>query len=284
MKKTIYALLIFIGTQLVCTVIAMAIICITRLSTVMADGGTGSIYQNLMSGDMVIPATILGLILSQIATFAILWKIDYFKPADLVKPVPQKLVLLSIPFILLAMFVLNMTNSAFDLPNLMEDEFNKIAASVWGMLAIAVFGPVIEELVFRRVMIDDMTAKTGKAWVAILISSALFGLIHMNPAQVAFAIPVGVVFGWIYVKTGSMLPGLVGHIINNSFAVFEMRVNNGGTFIPEELKFYQDPVWAGIFTACILTAGLLAVAIHRSCSPRAAQDEDSSEEGRRYVR
>ena len=282
MKKSIIALILFVATQLVCAVVAMVIVCIPHIAEISASGETATAYRTIMDGGMTIQATILGLILSQIALFIILWKIRYFKPSDLVRPVPQRLFWLAIPFILLALFALNVLNSAFDLPNLMEDEFNEIATSVWGMLSIAVFGPITEELVFRRVMIDDITRKTGKPWVAILISSVLFGLIHMNPAQIVFAIPVGAVFGWIYVKTGSMLPGLVGHIINNSIAVLELRLMNGETFIPEDTNLFQEPLGLAVFVACVLITMLLAFEIHRSCLPT-VQDETGPEQ-RRYVR
>lgn len=282
MKKSIIALILFVATQLVCAVVAMVIVCIPHIAEISASGETATAYRTIMDGGMTIQATILGLILSQIALFIILWTIRYFKPSDLVRPVPQRLFWLTIPFILLALFALNVLNSAFDLPNLMEDEFNEIATSVWGMLSIAVFGPITEELVFRRVMIDDITRKTGKPWVAILISSVLFGLIHMNPAQIAFAIPVGAVFGWIYVKTGSMLPGLVGHIINNSIAVLELRLMNGETFIPEDTNLFQEPLGLAVFVACVLITMLLAFEIHRSCLPT-VQDETGPEQ-RRYVR
>lgn len=282
MKKSIIALLLFVATQLVCTVVAMGIVCIPHITELSASGEAATAFRTIMDDGMTIHATILGLILSEIAMFIILWKSNYFTPSDLIRPVPQHLFWLSIPFILLAMFALNMINSAFDLPNLMEEEFNQIAASVWGMLSIAVFGPIIEELVFRRVMIDDITQKTGKAWVAVLISSVLFGLIHMNPAQIVFAIPVGAVFGWIYVKTGSMLPGLVGHLINNSIAVLEIRLMNSETFIPEGTNIFQEPIWIAIFTACVLLVVSLAFQIHRSCLP-AVQNESNADE-KRYVR
>jgi membrane protease YdiL (CAAX protease family) len=42
----------------------------------------------------------------------------------------------------------------------------------------------------------------------------------LNPAQVLFAFLLGVVFGWIYYKTGSLIPVILMHIVNNSFSTF----------------------------------------------------------------
>lgn len=37
-----------------------------------------------------------------------------------------------------------------------------------------------------------------------------------------FAFLIGLLFGWLYYRTGSLVPGIVGHIINNSFGAWTM--------------------------------------------------------------
>lgn len=53
-------------------------------------------------------------------------------------------------------------------------------------------------------------------WIAILLSAALFSLAHMNPAQMPGTIAIGLLYGWLVYRTGSLLPGIVGHVFNNS--------------------------------------------------------------------
>ena len=48
--------------------------------------------------------------------------------------------------------------------------------------------------------------------------SCLFALIHVNPAQMPHAFVVGLLLGWLYYRTDSVVPGIVYHWINNSIA------------------------------------------------------------------
>jgi len=55
-------------------------------------------------------------------------------------------------------------------------------------------------------------------WVGITISAALFTLIHMNPAQMPHAFLVGLLLGWMYYRTDSIVPGVIYHWVNNTVA------------------------------------------------------------------
>jgi membrane protease YdiL (CAAX protease family) len=54
--------------------------------------------------------------------------------------------------------------------------------------------------------------------LAIAISAVLFALIHLNPAQMPHAFAVGLLLGWLYYRTDSVVPGVVYHWINNTTA------------------------------------------------------------------
>ena len=53
-------------------------------------------------------------------------------------------------------------------------------------------------------------------WIAVVLSAAFFSLMHMNPAQMPGSFIMGLLFGWMAYRTGSLLPGIVGHVFNNS--------------------------------------------------------------------
>ena len=55
-------------------------------------------------------------------------------------------------------------------------------------------------------------------WVAIIISAALFGLAHFNAAQFINALLMGLLLGWMYYRTGSLVPGILLHWVNNTMA------------------------------------------------------------------
>lgn len=103
--------------------------------------------------------------------------------------------------------------------------------SLLGVLAIGIAGPVAEELLFRGVVLDSLLQWDrikGRPWLAIILSAALFSLAHLNPAQLPASLSMGLFFGWLCYRTGSLLPGIVLHVLNNSLPCI------AGMFSPEE--------------------------------------------------
>ena len=105
-----------------------------------------------------------------------------------------------------------------ELPNLVEEEFDMILRNRWGYFAVGLLAPVCEELVFRGAILRALLHWTPRHWVAIAISAFLFALIHANPAQMPHAFVIGLLLGWLYYRTDSIVPGIVYHWINNSIA------------------------------------------------------------------
>ena len=58
----------------------------------------------------------------------------------------------------------------------------------------------------------------SKAWIAIAMSAMFFAGAHLNPAQFPHALLIGTLLGWMYYRTGSLIPGILYHWINNSVA------------------------------------------------------------------
>ena len=115
-------------------------------------------------------------------------------------------------------------NEWLDLPNQFEELFVGMSDTVWGMLAIGIFGPICEEIVFRGGIMKPMLDRGVHPWIAIGTSAFVFGLIHGNPAQIFFAMMVGVVFGIIYYRTRSLVITTFCHILNNSVSVILMNM------------------------------------------------------------
>ncbi|MDE6181451.1 MAG: CPBP family intramembrane metalloprotease [Phocaeicola sp.] len=170
-----------------------------------------------------------------LAGIAMTWHLIHFNYVKFNKAswteVPARTILLSIPFIMAAMFVFNIASELAKLPNLMEDTFMGMSRNLFGILSIAIMAPLVEELLFRGA-IEGHLLKSGKSpRNAILLSSLIFGIIHINPAQVPFAFCIGLVFGWLYYRTGSVVPGMIGHFLNNAIATVIM-----GTSTHEEMN------------------------------------------------
>ncbi|NGP90191.1 type II CAAX endopeptidase family protein [Fodinibius halophilus] len=118
---------------------------------------------------------------------------------------------------------------------------------------IIVAAPVIEEIIFRGVMIERLGAKYSYS-KAVVISSVIFGLLHSTPLG---AFIFGVVLSFLYLKTQSLFVPILIHATNNALALFLMIANknyalNYGTW--GTVKPYISNSWAGIF---LFTAGII---------------------------
>lgn len=105
-----------------------------------------------------------------------------------------------------------------ELPNFAEQEFGFILRDRWGYFAVGLLAPVCEELVFRGAILMALLQWTPRHWVAIAVSALLFSLVHANPAQMPHAFVIGLLLGWLYYRTDSVVPGVVYHWMNNSVA------------------------------------------------------------------
>ena len=105
-----------------------------------------------------------------------------------------------------------------ELPNLAEAEFDMVLKDRWGYFVVGLLAPLAEELVFRGAVLRALLRWKSNPWVGIVISALLFALIHANPVQMPHAFLVGLLLGWMYYRTDSIVPGVVFHWVNNTVA------------------------------------------------------------------
>lgn len=103
-----------------------------------------------------------------------------------------------------------------DLPNIVEEQMSIIMKERWGYVVVGLLAPLGEELVFRGAVLRALLRVRANSWIAIGISAVLFALIHMNPAQMPHAFLIGLLLGWMYYRTDSIVPGVVYHWVNNT--------------------------------------------------------------------
>ena len=98
--------------------------------------------------------------------------------------------------------------------------FTSLMKEPWGYVAVGILAPLAEEVVFRGAILRTLLGIMSKKnhWVAIIISAALFGLAHFNEAQFINALLMGLLLGWMYYRTGSLVPGILLHWVNNTMA------------------------------------------------------------------
>lgn len=125
--------------------------------------------------------------------------------------------------------------------DVMDGLLVKALGSVEGYFVICMLSPLAEEVVFRGAIITAIIEWGSKKMkmkkdvltpddnvriesVAIVVSALLFALVHLNPAQIPHALIVGVLLGWVYARTRSILPCFIIHWINNSSAYVMVKL------------------------------------------------------------
>ena len=98
--------------------------------------------------------------------------------------------------------------------------FEGLLREPWGYVAVGILAPLTEEVVFRGAILRTLLGMMSKRnhWVAIMISAAIFGAVHCNQAQFINALLMGLFLGWMYYRTGSLVPGILLHWVNNTMA------------------------------------------------------------------
>jgi len=105
-----------------------------------------------------------------------------------------------------------------------------LADYVFIFISIAVFVPILEELIFRGAMVERLGTKYNfKA--AVITSSIIFGILH---ADIIGAFVVGLFLSLIYLKTSSLLIPVIIHAINNGLFVILIYLDD---------QFFQTKSW-----------------------------------------
>lgn len=112
-------------------------------------------------------------------------------------------------------------NAALDIT---EQFLGESKLAMW--LFIGVIGPVVEELIFRGVILGGLRT-TGRIFSAIVLSALLFALIHMNLNQFSYTFVMGIYWGLLAEATGSLIPSMICHVIINSVSVIMTFVSYG---------------------------------------------------------
>ncbi len=107
----------------------------------------------------------------------------------------------------------------------------QLFSGIAGALHACIFGPIVEEIGFRGLVLDGLLKTRCRPWVAILISAVAFGLLHGFWANFVTATLFGILAGWLYWRTGSIIPGLIIHITNNSLTAIDLSNQTNALYL-----------------------------------------------------
>lgn len=217
-------------------------------------GGTAEGYKKLLNNNLIITIQAM---LAQ-AAFLIVYLyfnrgVDYKKASKINVRLGWQNVLICIVIAIICIF-------GFSFLTQISDEFLtyigfKLETSIlpldnagWlvlNIILLAAVPAVLEELVFRGIILNAFRKKTGDV-ASIFISAALFSLMHCSPQQTVFTFVFGIVLAFVVVKTGSVVSSMIIHFLNNAIAVVFMYA-----------KFdiaLSLPTWAMVLIAIAATA------------------------------
>ncbi|MBC7555950.1 MAG: CPBP family intramembrane metalloprotease [Chryseobacterium sp.] len=99
------------------------------------------------------------------------------------------------------------------------EQMNSISIDHAAMvIMVAVFAPLLEEILFRGIILKAMLNKGINPKKAIFFSALIFGAVHGYPWQFLGAFLLGLVLGLVYWKTKSLLMSILLHSFNNFIA------------------------------------------------------------------
>ena len=138
------------------------------------------------------------------------------------------ILLLAIPIVVTIIeLILNFIYAVVWIGIIGEPSANTDLGTDWGsssvdiaflFLSVAIVTPIAEELFFRGYLLDAINRKHGD-WTAIIWSSILFGLVHIDPFTIGSAFIGGIIYGWLRMRTGSLLPSIACHMVWNMLAL-----------------------------------------------------------------
>lgn len=157
------------------------------------------------------------------------------------------------------------------LPEAWLDSYNEASAGLdsgtfTGVLAVAVVAPVVEELIFRGLILNRLS-RVMPGWLAVALSSAAFGVCHGHPVWFAYAFVLGAFFALLDLRAKSILPSILGHIAFNAISQIL-------SFVPETESGAEQALAMGILLLVAIAAPILSrrgvAALFRRDSGRAA--------------
>lgn len=155
---------------------------------------------------------------------------------------------------------ISILTDAMEIPDVMLQTSLAMSHNFWGLLTLVIVGPVTEELLFREAIAGEMLRRGTHPWIAIIVSALAFSTVHFNLAQGLYALPLGILFGIIYYKTGNIVLTSLLHILNNGIVVVQLYTMN------EDIADLSYSEWLGgdlNAYAAMLFFGVLCIVLMR---------------------
>lgn len=153
-------------------------------------------------------------------------------------------VLVAVANLFVSFFVISMLDIYFFMEE--SESLNKsdpnLFLGIAGILHSCIIVPIVEEIGFRGIFLAGLLKSRCRPWLAILITAIVFALFHMSLVKIISTFGFGIIIGWLYWRTGSIIPGIVIHIVNNSLCI---------VFAFIDLSIESLAIWWVILVVCL---------------------------------
>lgn len=125
-------------------------------------------------------------------------------------------------------------------------------------ITLVIAAPIMEELLFRGIILNGFLRRYSPG-ASIFASSVLFGLAHFNPWQFVTGFVLGMIIGWLYYRTNSLVPGIFVHFVANTtgwVSPFFMDVEDPTMDSTREMMG-NDVLYYGLVAAAVVGLVLL---------------------------
>ncbi len=205
-------------------------------AAIMHPGLLGAVKagsSTAMSNPIIAQGVLWGLLLSGVVTLGIMWlnlrkndranRIGLFGPSrlDLKQTVTLGAALV------VGVFAFNYIYTTYVIPGVeLQDDLKALLKALstgplnigLKYLVIAGIAPALEELLFRGYLQNSLMPKMNHH-AAIWLAALIFGAVHLQPLATPALTALGVAFGYLYYKTGSLKTNIALHMINNGLAL-----------------------------------------------------------------
>lgn len=155
----------------------------------------------------------------------------------------------------------NLLRSVVPMPKIIHDVMAGITQKGWAsLLVLVVCAPLTEEFMFRGLIFRGFRKNYGVS-KALVLSSFLFSIFHLNPYQFFGAFVAGLFLGWLLIRTGSLWVPILAHAIFNGLGPLLsviLSVEISGLNSPEP-GFH--PWWLNALAPILLAVGTLCLKI-----------------------
>lgn len=214
---------LFTGLAMVVFVVYAIIAGKIDVNAIATYGDAQAFMENPVMEGYVTDAMAWGLFLSAISMLQFIHLTRLFRlRMSIFGSIARRPLVFSTFLVFTSMFALNIFVQWFPLEDMLTDQFEGLTHTLLGAFTISVLAPVLEEVMFRGAIQGYMMRRFRRPWLAIIVAGLVFGIFHMNPVQVVYASLLGIIFGWIYYRTRSLLSVIVGHVLNNTIATITM--------------------------------------------------------------